>query len=119
MHLLGRSTPLFAQQTMLMKVVLYPQAADELQDAFLWYENKAWNLGNELLDEVDRSIAAIQEMPMTWPFYQERTGLRRYLLHRFPFGIIYRIVNNQVQIIALMHLRRKPGYWKNRTVDEV
>jgi len=39
---------------------------------------------------------------------------RRILLSRFPFSIIYRVTGHIVEIVAVMHHRRDPGYWVNR-----
>lgn len=97
-----------------MRVILHSDAAAELRDAFLWYESKAANLGCDLLDEVDEGIERIREIPDTWPLYAKEFGVRRFLVHRFPFGILYRMANEEIQIVAIMHLRRKPGYWTNR-----
>jgi hypothetical protein len=39
------------------------------------------------------------------------------LLRRFPFGIVYGVMGNQVLVVAIIHTRRKPGYWMNRVLD--
>jgi plasmid stabilization system protein ParE len=97
-----------------MRVVIQPEASTELEDAFRWYENKAEDLGHDFLEEIDRGIAAIRRMPTVWPLYQKDLGVRRFLVHRFPFGILYRVISDEIQVIAIMHLRRKPGYWTGR-----
>ena len=40
--------------------------------------------------------------------------VRRCLTRRFPYGIIYQIVDHEILIIAVMHLKRRPMYWQNR-----
>jgi len=49
-------------------------------------------------------------------FYERtlRGGFRRRLLRRFPYGILYKEEESQIVIVAVMHLRRRPGYWRNR-----
>jgi len=42
---------------------------------------------------------------------------RRILLRRFPFGVVYGVMDDQIVVVAIMHTRRKPGYWKNRMFD--
>lgn len=86
----------------------------ELEHSRAWYEERAQNLGTEFLVEVDRAIAAVLEAPAMWPFRDERRGVQRYFLHRFPYGVIYRVRGKTVQIIAVMHLRRHPDYWRGR-----
>jgi len=97
-----------------MRVILHPQAFAELEDAYRWYEDKAGNLGHEFLEHVDHAVEAIRESPTRWPVYQEEFGVRRFLVHRFPFGVLYRLISGDIQVVAIMHLRRKPGYWIDR-----
>jgi len=79
-----------------------------------WYEERAEALGTEFLVEADRAIEAVRESPLIWPFSDEKRGIRRYLIHRFPYGVVYRVSNQTIQIIAMMHLRRHPDYWRGR-----
>lgn len=97
-----------------MRVGFHSRAEAELRKAFDWYESKAENLGCDLLDEVDRGVERIRTAPDTWPLYMSDLRVRRFLLHRFPFAIVYRVLNEEVQVVAVMHLRRKPGYWADR-----
>jgi len=46
---------------------------------------------------------------MIWPIVEDE--LRRHLVRKFPFGILYRIEPEKIVIIAVAHLRRRPGYW--------
>ncbi len=77
-----------------------------------WYEEQSKGLGDRFLDEVDIAMEAIAGYPETWPPYV--AGTRRFLLHRFPFAIVYFHSETKITIVALMHFKRKPGYWKNR-----
>jgi len=97
---------------LLLRIEIHPEVYSELEQARSWYEDRARGLGIKFLDEVDRAINTIRQFPDTWPPYFE--GTRRFLLHRFPFAIVYRHKKNKIQVFALMHLRRKPGYWKER-----
>jgi hypothetical protein len=54
----------------------------------------------------------IRAFPEFWK--EVGQGYRRKLIERYPFGIIYRIVGDEIQIVALAHTSRKPGYWKGR-----
>jgi len=62
--------------------------------------------------EVERAVASIGESPMTWPKIEGE--LRRRLVQRFPFGILYYIESKEIVIVAVSHLKRRPGYWKKR-----
>jgi hypothetical protein len=94
------------------KVELHPEVFSELEQSRAWYDEQARGLGQEFLDEVDQAMMAIEQRPQSWPNYI--AGTHRFLLHRFPFGIIYRYDRESSHILAVMHLHRKPGYWKGR-----
>jgi len=71
----------------LLRIEIHPEVYNELEQSRSWYENQAKGLGIEFLDEVDRAINLIRQLPNTWTPYCEKT--RRFLLHRFPFSIVY------------------------------
>ena len=60
--------------------------------------------------------AADEELVEAAKFYERtlRGGFRRRLLRRFPYGILYKEEESQIVIVAVMHLQRRPGYWRNR-----
>ena len=93
-------------------VVFLPDAEQEMLQAAVYYESQSSGLGRDYLSEVERSVQAVKESPMTWPIVEGE--LRRRLVRRFPFGILYRIDPEEIVIIAVAHLRRKPGYWRER-----
>ena len=95
-------------------VDVHPDVYGELECSRAWYEERAENLGTEFLVEVDRAIEAVRESPAIWPFRDESRSIRRYLVHRFPYGVIYRIREYTVQVLAVMNLRRHPDYWRER-----
>ncbi|MBU0702080.1 type II toxin-antitoxin system RelE/ParE family toxin [bacterium] len=95
-----------------MKISLLPLAQIELDDAFSWYEEQVVGLGYEFLDEFDQSVRLIASFPEL--FEQIEMGVRRCLINRFPYGIIYGIDSDKIVIIAVAHLKRKPNYWIKR-----
>jgi len=64
------------------------------------------------MGELDRAIEFIAESPDRWP--EMPNGRRRYVMRRFPFILVYRILEDDVRVLAVQHGRRRPGYWKNR-----
>lgn len=89
-------------------------AQDELRAAVLWYDAQRPGLGVELLEEIERTFAILQAHPFIGglvPYASESADVRRLLVRRFPFSIVYRVRNDELQIIALAHTSRKPGYW--------
>lgn len=97
-------------------VDVHPDVYAELEHSRSWYEARANNLGTEFLIEVDRAIETVRESPRIWPFIDEDSSIRRYLVHRFPYGVIYRVRDHLIQVIAVMHLRRHPDYWRGRVL---
>ena len=91
---------------------IHPEALDEAQAAFLWYSERSDAAGDSFMVELDRGIDQILERPQTWPRYLY--GTQRYLLRRYPFFVVYRPKAEEVQVIAVAHAKRRPGYWKHR-----
>ncbi|MFQ5744589.1 MAG: type II toxin-antitoxin system RelE/ParE family toxin [Acidobacteriota bacterium] len=90
----------------------HPDAVREAEGARDWYAERSLRAAAGFLEELDRGIVSVVEAPERWPQYLH--GARRYVLQRFPFLVVYRVVNEVVEIIAVAHGRRRPGYWKKR-----
>ncbi len=95
-----------------MKYTFHPEARDELNYAVDFYEGRHAELGVEFLEEVYSTIQRIIEFPKAFPKQSKKT--RKCLVNRFPFAVIYQIRESEIFIVAIAHLSRKPGYWKER-----
>ncbi len=93
-------------------VVFLPEAEQEMLEAALYYQSQASGLGIDFLSVVEHALKFIMESPNTCPILEGE--LRRRLVRRFPFGILYKVESEEIVVIAVAHLRRKPGYWKER-----
>lgn len=94
-------------------VEFHPLAADEAQAAERWYRERNEIASGRFQRELDRAIELISERPEAGFPYLSKT--RRILLRRFPFFVVYRIrSDDNVQIVAVAHARRRPGYWRER-----
>jgi len=93
-------------------IVFLPGAEQEMLEAAHYYEFQSPGLGSDYLSEIERAVHSIVTSPQTWPVLEG--DIRRRLLRRFPCGVLYRIDPTEIVIIAIAHLRKKPGYWKNR-----
>ena len=93
-------------------VVFHPDAVEEAQAARQWYLVRSQSAADSFLAELDLGIEAISQAPERWMLF--KYGTRRYLFHRFPFQLIYRVVDKRIQVVAVAHGRRRPGYWKSR-----
>ena len=96
-------------------MIFHPEARRELYDAANYYENNRPGLGEIFLDAAEYAAWLIYANPFGWK--KIRGDVRRCLLRRFPYGIIYYADQQQIFIIAVMHLHRKPNYWTSRLRD--
>lgn len=95
-----------------MKVRLLDVAQKELDDAIEYYNVESPGLGDQFLIEVLAGFDRIKQFPHAWHPYTENT--RRCQTRRFPYGITYQILESEVLIIAVAHMHRRPGYWRDR-----
>ncbi|MGD9888922.1 MAG: type II toxin-antitoxin system RelE/ParE family toxin [Halothiobacillaceae bacterium] len=95
-----------------MNFIFHPAAQHELSTAAEHYEQAQLGLGTAFVDEVYASVQRICAYPEAWT--RLSSDVRRCLAHRFPYAVIYRVHHNDIQILAIAHLNRKPGYWNHR-----
>jgi plasmid stabilization system protein ParE len=69
-------------------------------------------IAGAFMAELDAAVALIAEAPDRWP--ERPDGRRRYVIHRFPFILVFRIRTEDVRLFAVQHGHRRPGYWKDR-----
>jgi len=96
-----------------MNVVFHPDAELEFKAAIDYYEAIENGLGYDFSIEIANAIARIVAFPKAWPIIED--DIRRALVRRFPYGVLYSEDQSNVYIIAVMHLHRSPDYWKLRT----
>ena len=95
-----------------MKTRFLAPAQQELDAAVEYHNAKVPGLGDELFDEVVAAARTICEFPALWP--KVRKDIRRSRLKRFPYSLIYRAGLEEIVIVAVMHNRRRPTYWRSR-----
>ena len=94
-----------------MQIIFSPLAKSELDDACRFYEIEFSGLGQQFKEEVHKASLRIAEYPKAWSI--EHGEVRKCLLHRFPFKILYSIEHDHIFVIAIAHQHRKPDYWVN------
>ena len=90
----------------------HPEARQDFRDAIGWYRSRSPTVATEFRATVSDVIRRLVQAPQRWPKHLH--GTRRFVLHRFPFSIIYLDDPNVLSIVAVAHNKRKPGYWKRR-----
>ncbi|MDI6793871.1 MAG: type II toxin-antitoxin system RelE/ParE family toxin [bacterium] len=94
------------------ELIYDPQAKVEIREAAEYYEDCRENLGQDFLRAVEVATHSISLNPLRW---RKISGqFRLCLVERFPYGVIYSVEKGKIFIAAVMHLKRKPGYWKKR-----
>jgi len=94
------------------EVEFHEAASEEFEAAFDWYLERSAGAAVRLASEVSRTIASIAKAPQRWPVGIH--GARKFLLRRFPFAVVYRELPTVIQVVAVAHGHRRPGYWKDR-----
>ena len=93
-------------------VTLHPETLEEAVAATEWYAKRSRRAAESFLDEMDRVIARLSENAGQFPSFD--FGTRRAMLRRFPWSPVFRETSSGLEIIAVVHNRRRPGYWRNR-----
>ena len=95
-----------------MTASFHDLAKVELNEAAQYYERDSPGLGVAFVAEVERCTATILEHPEASPIVMGT--IRRRRLRRFPYGLLYKVRPEHVRILAVMNLKRRPGYWIGR-----
>jgi toxin ParE1/3/4 len=93
-------------------VRFHAEAKAEVLEARAWYAERSEIAARAFATEVAWAVREIGSVPEKWK--RHVYGTRRFMLPNFPFSVIYRVHENAVQVIALAHHRRQPGYWRSR-----
>jgi len=96
-----------------MRIEFHPEALAEFRAAAEYYEKQQRDLGRRFINAVESAIAHVADSPASWRIVED--DVRRYLTKVFPYAVLYSIEDGYVLIVAVMHCRREPGYWRNRT----
>lgn len=95
-----------------MNLIFHPEASEEMLDSARFYESRSEGLGSDSLDAVEDTTRRILARPtLTKP---DKATMRRRLVPGFPFTVLYQAHQDSVFVAAVMHHRRKPGYWRKR-----
>jgi len=89
-----------------------PEAADEIRESAHFYEARRSNLGKRFVAGVESSFERIRSSPSSFRIIEGNVRCCR--IQRFPFGVVFREESQFVEIVAVMHFKRRPGYWHDR-----
>ncbi len=95
-----------------MNLLFHPAAESEFNAAIDYYEDIEKGLGYDFSLEIFSALERIISFPKAWLVIED--GIRRSLVRRFPYGILYAEEKDKIYVVAVMHLHRDPEYWKHR-----
>ena len=84
----------------------------EFEEAVGFYKDRGRLLGGRFANEVRATIRKVLETPERWRVLED--DVRRCLVRVFPYSVLYTIEQAFILIVAVMHAKRAPGYWKHR-----
>lgn len=98
-------------------VFFHPEALEELDSAIAWYAQRSSRAAERFLAEVKAVARTISRYPYRPPEFE--AGSRRLRLRTFPYSVVYATRTDGIEILAVAHGRRRPGYWRVRMGDEL
>ena len=99
---------------MTRRLSVVPEAEAELSAAATWYESRRPGLGVEFVAVIDAALERILDNPDASAVWMRGRPFRRQVVERFPFVIFYSSSEESVEVYAVAHARRRPGYWLDR-----
>ena len=98
------------------RIRFHPAARAEIRDARRWYEGEARGLGRAFLGELDATLAFVARHPEMYEAVESDGSVRRALLHRFPYALMYEVLPGSGAIVlACRHVRQEPDAgWRSR-----
>lgn len=94
-----------------MTYVLHPEATKEAREAIAWYKREDRALAFRFRQGIDVALQKVCTSPLLYRCFDGE--FRRCRVHGFPYAVVFRI-RGEIEVIAIMHQHREPGYWKDR-----
>lgn len=101
-----------------MSPIFFHQAAkEELLSARDYYDDLVFGLGKSFILEIEKTINVNKRNPLAYPIIKQ--NIRKAVIMKFPYSILYIIEGDKIYLLAIMHQKRKPLYWKNRILKNI
>ncbi len=98
-----------------MRVRFLPLAGAEVLEATAYYRDQSSQVAERFLDDVARAIELLEQFPRIGAPMGDNA--RRLILKTYPYQFIYRVEGDEIRVYAVAHLKRRPGYWRQRLQD--
>jgi plasmid stabilization system protein ParE len=90
----------------------HQEAIREFEEAVKFYGERGHNLAIRFKHELQKTITRVVAHPDRWRILED--DIHRCLVNVFPYSVLYTIETDYVVIVAIMHNKRQPGYWRSR-----
>jgi plasmid stabilization system protein ParE len=97
---------------MSLPAVYLPEAEDDVDAAYAWYEGQLAGLGDQFLEALRELVDRIRDNPQMYGTF--RRDVRAAALQRFPYVVYYRDRGTDILVIAVQHGRRSSRAWRGR-----
>jgi plasmid stabilization system protein ParE len=95
-----------------MILEFFEDAASEVEEGRAWYRERSESAEAGFLRELDHAIQQVTDAPSQWPHYL--AGTQRYVFPSYPYSLVYFIEESTINVVAIAHDKRRPGYWRER-----
>lgn len=95
---------------MLYSLIIQEEARNELLEAYLYYEQQQNGLGEQFLLEVENRFEDLEKHPEYYSFIDTQNILRDVAINKFPYVLIYRIVESEVRVYSVFNTGKKPNH---------
>ena len=95
-----------------MKLVFRPYVERDLDEAATWYEERRSGLREEFLEEIGSALSRVQGNPRLYPVVH--LDIHRAPVRRFPYGVFYALIGDEIHVLAVVHDARHPSVWRRR-----
>jgi plasmid stabilization system protein ParE len=99
----------------MFRLDIHPEALIDIETAAVWYEEKEPGLGTDFSRTIRYAINALPCNPLSYRIRDRRRNVRWVLSSRFPFRIVYRVKDDLITVIAVIHAARHDRQWRRRT----
>ncbi|MDA0806829.1 MAG: type II toxin-antitoxin system RelE/ParE family toxin [Planctomycetota bacterium] len=94
------------------EIRFHPAAVEEATAARRWYFERSRSAASAFDESLALAMQQVADHPNRWAKHLH--GTRHIVLQKFPYVVVYRVLESVVEIVAVAHEKRRPGYWKSR-----
>jgi hypothetical protein len=91
------------------KIILTPNAIANVEDGYAWYENQFQGLGDNFLFQLEIAYSKIAKNPTFYGFIDDEKIVRDLLVDKFPYLVVYKIVDAQIHILSIHYAKKHPS----------